>query len=387
MKRIKKDSSYRVVHSLWEWLPVTMSWMYGVLESGENNNICVLASKLSETNSNMDIDVIATKGRMRMLVFKMLMKMGVRVISSEYKKAIKKYKPDILHSHFGDRGWLDVAIAKKFNIPQIVSFYGLDVNYLPEKSSAWKLRYRDLFNYASVVLCLGEHMKHNLMNLGCPTEKLIVHHVGVDVEDIRFQPRKIEDNETIKILIASSFREKKGIPFGLRALAVLAKKYPIEISIIGDSDSDPRSHAEKDRILETIAQLKLEDVITLHGFRTHTELLNQAYKYHIFLAPSITAKDGDTEGTPVAIMEMIATGMPVVSTRHSDIPEIIIDKQTGVLAGENNVQELADRIVWMIQNKENWPSMLLNARKHIENEFNQQMQANKLNEIYKHILH
>src|SRR5690606_39794503 len=60
------------------------------------------------------------------------------------------------------------------------------------------------------------------------------------------------------------------------------------------------------------------------GYQPWRALMDAAYRHHVFLSPSITASDGDTEGgAPVGLIEMAATGMPVISSRHADIPEVI----------------------------------------------------------------
>ena len=68
-------------------------------------------------------------------------------------------------------------------------------------------------------------MKKTLVELGCPSEKIIVQHLGVDLAKIKFVPRNLKENEEIKILIAGSFREKKGIPYAVEAFSIAREKY------------------------------------------------------------------------------------------------------------------------------------------------------------------
>ncbi|MGR3293018.1 MAG: glycosyltransferase, partial [Candidatus Scalindua sp.] len=106
-------------------------------------------------------------------------------------------------------------------------------------------------------------------------------------------------------------------------------------------------------------------------------------KSHIFLSPSVTAADGDTEGgSPVGITEAQATGMPVVATYHADIPEVVLDGKTGYLSPERDVEALAQNLEKLVSNSERWGEFGYNARRHIEEEYNVRTQIRKLEDIY-----
>ena len=125
------------------------------------------------------------------------------------------------------------------------------------------------------------------------------------------------------MLIAASFREKKGIPLALEALGRIRDHVPLEVTIIGDSGSTAEGVQEKARIMQGIQKHNLTSSVRLLGFQPHRRLLEEAYKHHIFVSPSLTTSNGDCEGgAPVGMIEMAASGMPVVSTRHCDIPEV-----------------------------------------------------------------
>ena len=136
---------------------------------------------------------------------------------------------------------------------------------------------------------------------------------------------------------------KKGIPYGIEAIGRLRKEFPIQLTIIGDAGSDSESRLEKTRILDAVNRYEMEGYTRLLGFQTYQAMLRESYTHHIFLQPSITASNGDTKGgAPVSIIEMLATGMPVVSTRHCDIPEVMGEGLHEVLAPERDAEALAD---------------------------------------------
>jgi colanic acid/amylovoran biosynthesis glycosyltransferase len=122
------------------------------------------------------------------------------------------------------------------------------------------------------------------------------------------------------------------------------------------------------------------------GFRPYAELLREAYEHHIFLSPSVTAEDGDAEGgAPVSLIDMAATGLILVSSRHCDIPEIVIHGETGLLSDERDIEGIAANIRWLAGNPGEWERMAAGSRARVEKEFDAQTQAEKLAAIYRKV--
>ena len=299
----------------------------------------------------------------------------------------KRTKANILHSHFGNMGWWDMKAAKKANLKHIVTFYGQDVTRLPKVYPVWLERYREMFQHVDCVLCEGSHMKQAVMELGCPEHKVKVHHLGIRIEKIPFRPRRWMPNTSLRVLIAASFREKKGIPYAIQALGRLQNDVALEITVIGDATSAAGSRAEKKKIIATVNECNLKEKLRFLGFQPYNVMLAEAYKHHIFLSPSVTASDGDSEGgAPVSIIEMAASGMLVVSTYHCDIPGVINNRVTGLLAPERDVDGLVGHLKWSVINPEKWGEMLQASRTHIQKEFNAHIQGERLFMIYRDIL-
>lgn len=270
----------------------------------------------------------------------------------------------------------------------MVTFYGHDVNSLPRLHPRWRRRYRDMFGQVHGVLCEGPHMARCLMvGLGCPEHKVRVHRLGVVVDEIAFKPRVWTPGEPLRVLIAAAFREKKGIPYALEALGRIRHEIPLEITVIGDANRKASNRAEKRRILEIIEKHNLQPKMRMLGYQPHGVLLEEAYGHHIFLSPSVEARDGDTEGgAPVSIIEMAASGMPIVSTRHCDIPDIIEDGITGLLADERDVEGLVSHLRWLVEHPRQWRGMLKAGREHVELHHDAKRQGRKLEQVYKDII-
>lgn len=299
----------------------------------------------------------------------------------------KEVNANIVHSHFGPIAWENLGAVRKLKAKHVVTFYGFDVNMLPVQEPKWRKRYLQLFSEVDLVLCEGSHMARCIVELGCPEHKVKVQHLGVDVNSIVFKPRQCLPNEPLQVLIAASFREKKGIPYAIKALQVVAHKVPVALTIIGDAGADPESQKEKTNILKALENSGLKGQTRLLGYQSHRAMLREAYDHHIFLQPSVTASNGDTEGgAPVAIIEMMASGMLVVATDHCDIPEVIGPENRHLLAPERDEKELAKCIMKLSDTPETWLEQMEKARMHVESNYSLQRQCEHLIGHYNDLL-
>lgn len=379
-----------VLHSFPVWLPQTQTWMYNQVRYLPPD---IEAHIVCERTENLDqfglpnIHCRADRPVWWRYWHKGLRKLRMRRPSDFAVGVARQQRASILHSHFGNIGWMDMEIARLAGLRHVVSFYGVDVNFLPRHEPVWRRRYGDLFEHVDTVLCEGEHMAGNIVALGCPEQKVKVQRLGIALEDIPFAPCEWRPGTPLRVLIAASFREKKGIPDALAALGRLKAKTPFEATLIGDAGDDPRSWDEKREILAALDRHGLADAVRILGYQPHSRLLEEARQHHIFLSPSLTARDGDTEGgAPVSLIEMAASGMMIVSTTHCDIPEIIKHGQTGLLAEERDVDGLVANMIWLLDNPGRWNDMQHAARRHVENKFDAYIQGEKLAAIYRELM-
>lgn len=377
-----------VIHSIPNWLPQTETWLYSQVKYLPDNE--VEGHVVCEQTSNLDqfyvpnIHCRHQGSDFGYYLDKCFRKLNLRNNSDFLVQQAGIYKGDILHSHFGNVGWNNIQAAKRSGLRHVVTFYGFDVSMLPRLDPIWYQRYRELFNSVDLILCEGPYMAKCIVDLGCPEHKVHVHHLGVQVHEIAFQPRSWSPGEPLNVLISAIFREKKGIPYALKALGRIQPKVKLNITIIGDATNELRDQREKESIIHLIEQWQLGSRVRLLGFQPHIILMQEAYKHHIFISPSVTAANGDTEGgAPVTIIEMMATGMPVVSTVHCDIPEVIQHGVSGLLANERDVDGLERYLSWLIDNPDNWSILEYNARKHIEQQYDCLKQGTLLYKQYR----
>jgi len=136
----------------------------------------------------------------------------------------------------------------------------------------------------------------------------------------------------------------------------------VEYRILGDG---PR----RDRLAALAAELGLEDRVTLHGRHGQESVRAGLEESHILVAASVTAADGDEEGIPNVLKEAMASGMPVVGTRHAGIPELIEDGVSGLLVPERNEAALADALQRLARESGRWAAMGRAGRAKIEMEY------------------
>lgn len=386
---MSEDRGITVLHSFPVWLPQTQTWMY--------NQVRFLPSRIDchvicEKTQNLDqftlpnLHSVSQDLPWRRLWDRLLRKLNIRRHSGFLMEQIKHRRARILHSHFGNTGWVNMEAAKHAKLKHVVSFYGFDVHYLPRMNPVWHQRYRDLFEHVDRVLCEGPYMATCLVALGCPEHKVHIHHLGIALDEILFKPRVWKSPDLLRVLIAASFQEKKGIPYALAALGRLRQRVPVSITLIGDANEEYRSQAEKKRILAAIEQHRLQSSVQRLGYQPHRTLFEEAYKHHVFLSPSVTAGDGDAEGgAPITMIEMAATGMPVISTTHCDIPEVIRHEATGLLAAERDVEGTTKLLLWLTEHTERWTPLLEACRQRIEAEYNVRKQGERLADIYQEL--
>ncbi len=379
-----------VLHSTDIWLPSTQTWLH--------NQIRFLPRRINThvvcgRGENLDLfpvdnlHVLRVQNPARFILEKALIRAGIARGLPFVGDIARRVGARIIHSHFGPGAWADAPAAARAKALHVATFYGYDIDQLPNRDPAWALRYQDLFQSVDRVLCEGPHMGRKLEARGCPAAKIRVHPLGVDLDRLAYRPRLRARGEPLRVLLAASFREKKGLPDAMRALGRIRKEVVLEITVIGEARNTPEDQKEKARILEAVLEAGLERHVRFLGYQCHDRLHEEAARHHVFLQPSRHASDGDSEGgAPVTLIEMAATGMPIVSTEHCDIPQVVLHGQTGLLAPEGDVDALAAQLLWCARRPDAWRPMLDAGRVHIERQFDAAGQGLALADLYEDLL-
>jgi colanic acid/amylovoran biosynthesis glycosyltransferase len=232
------------------------------------------------------------------------------------------------------------------------------LRYFKHKDYEALLRFGDLF------LPMSEYEKQSLIDLGCDPEKIVVHKMGVDLNKFSFRSPQIKENGSIRLLSVGRLVEKKGFEYAIRAVGAVRENHPhIEYKIAGDGP------LQKD-LQELIDRLRINDRVELLGAVPQEKIVDLIGNAHLFLAPSVHSSDGDQEGIPVVLMEAMAKGLPVISTYHAGIPELINDGVSGLLVPERDTEALTEKLKYLIEHLEIWPKMAAAGREHVRTHHN-----------------
>ncbi|MBW1214768.1 colanic acid biosynthesis glycosyltransferase WcaL [Pantoea allii] len=289
--------------------------------------------------------------------------------------ARQTYVADVFLVHFGYAGALanklrELGILKG---KQATVFHGADISrrhILDEH----KQDYRNLFQQSELMLPISHLWQNKLIAMGCPPEKIHVTRMGIEPEKFNFQPRDAF-HRPLRIVSVARLTEKKGLDVAVKASAILKQRGgQFQYTIIGNGDQDQMMR-------DFIAHEEMDDCVTMPGFKPQEEIRKALNEADIFLLPSKTAADGDMEGIPVALMEAMAVGLPVVSTFHSGIPELIEHNVSGWLVKEDDAEALADTLLKLSQGEVDVAPVVAAARQKVETEFNQHIAYRELAQI------
>ncbi len=267
----------------------------------------------------------------------------------------------VLHAHFGYTGVHLLPVARRTGLPLVTTFYGEDASRQAELPE-WRSRYAELFERGDCFLVEGPFLRGRLAELGCPLRKSVVQRIGILPETYPFLPRAPRSRrEPVRLFFCASFREKKGLGYALEAVARAREEFPRLRFRVG-GDGPLRSDVEA-----TVRDLGLGDAVELLGFLSHARFVEELVAADLFLQPSVTAHDGDSEGgAPTTLIEAQACGLPILATRHADIPSVVVDGESALLAAERDVDGLAAHLLTLLKEPERWAAMGAAGRAHVE---------------------
>ncbi|PGB37801.1 hypothetical protein COM07_18005 [Bacillus toyonensis] len=371
-----------------EYLTISMTFIYRQLQGIQKKyNPIVLASKVENLKVFPCDQIYSCPKKYAERIINKL----YRTVTSKYAtlskaqcnyycEILKKENVKLIHSHFGPSALEILPVAKKLNIPLVVTFHGYDASSLL-KNNIYVNQLRELFEYGEIIT-VSQKMKNDLMKYGAKESKIRVHYIGVPIQDFSFNEKKsIEDkkkkNEVINFLQVSNFVEKKGHKYTISAFKEFLEFYPNSQLILG-GDGPLKKDME-----ELCKELKVENKVQFIGKVVKEEVVQLMQEADVFLHHSVTSRNGDQEGIPTVIMEAMASGVTVVSTYHAGIPELIKDGYSGYLAQEKDIHGYVKKLKEVVESNN---QIRENALNHIDKNYNMNIQNEKLIRIYDEIL-
>jgi colanic acid/amylovoran biosynthesis glycosyltransferase len=283
---------------------------------------------------------------------------------------------DVVHCQFGPNGNLGLQLREAGAIggKLVAHFRGYDISAYVRRRGRGV--YQNLFRNADLILCVSESIKTKLHELGCDKRKILVHHSGIDTKQFGFLSPRPKSGDLVRLLTIARLVEKKGVRYGIEAVAEVLRTHPnIEYRIVGDGPL-------RSELLGLIERLDCGSRIQLLGWKRQDEIVGMFENSDILLAPSVAGGNGDEEGIPNVLMEALARGLPVLSTYHGGIPELVQDGKSGFLVPERDVKALAEKLRVLIDNRDLWPAMGEAGRRFVEEHFNIDKLNDRLLRIY-----
>jgi glycosyltransferase involved in cell wall biosynthesis len=212
-------------------------------------------------------------------------------------------------------------------------------------------------------------MKAQLIRLGVPENKVYHNPYGVDMS--LFAAAAPADNPPI-FLAVGRFVNKKAPYLTLMAFSEVAKCVPeARLTMVGSGElMEPCQRLAR--------VLGIADAVDFRGICSHIEVAALMQASRAFVQHSVQAFNGDSEGTPVAILEASASGLPVISTRHAGIPDVVVDGETGILVDEGDVNGMTRAMVLLAKDSQLASRMGQAARQRIEAYFSMEKSIGNL---------
>ncbi len=286
-----------------------------------------------------------------------------------FAAAIRAENALLLHAHFGDRGVASVELARVLRLPLLVSFYGFDLWRDHGNVARLQARYAPLFEHCTYAIAEGPAARRRLIELGCPADKARIHPLGIDLTRLCYADRP--ENADVRVLAAARFSEKKGLVYAVEAFCRAAAEDPrLKLTVVGDATKSGAEQRIKSRLHGLVKASRMSGRVRFVGELPPNELRRLLYEHDVLLQPSVRAADGDAEGgLPVIMLEAAASGMPLIGSRHCDIPEIVVGGQTGWLCEERDIAGLTTALLSATRDPVQRARFGCNARKRVEQRF------------------
>ncbi len=379
-----------VLQAFHQYLDYTENWAYKLIKNIPNTKNIIISKEFLKFNfytpefeyiefpvKRIDIE----NKTFPIKVFNRLVLYLLKFYPRYVKYLLNGKKIDILHSHFAYTGYEYLSLAKSMKLKHVVSFYGLDYEYLPYNWKEWNKKYLKLFKEADLFICEGKHGAKILKEKGCPSGKIVINRLGVEVESIPFYKRNKEKN-SLKLVQIASFREKKGHIYTVQAFHKALQNCPnMHLTFVGKGPL-------REKVEGLVKKLQIESKVKFIDVIDYTELYTFLKNFDVFIHPSCYSDDRDCEGgAPIVLLDAQATGMPVISTNHCDIPEEVLHGKTGFLSKEKDIENLAKSIeIFYKMDKDMYMIFSENARKHVERMYDIRKNAENLYLLYRDLV-
>lgn len=273
------------------------------------------------------------------------------------KDSLKTKKIQVVLAEYGTLATEVVDLCNELNIPLIAHFHGFDASVFAVLEQYDN--YKSLFEKAFRIIAVSKVMYNNLLKLGCPKSKLVLNTYGPNDDFFSVQPT-YEKQQLIGI---GRFVDKKAPYYTVLAFQKALKSHPTAKLIIAGDGYLLNS------VRNLIKYLGIESNVDLPGIIRPEDFRQLMHTSRAFVQHSITSESGDMEGTPLAVLEASAAALPVISTKHAGIPDVVVEGESGFLVNEHDVDQMSKAMCELLSDKSKAISFGKNGRKRIKEHF------------------
>jgi glycosyltransferase involved in cell wall biosynthesis len=288
--------------------------------------------------------------------------------SEAYRTAFRRARCQAVLVEFGHVAVRAMGPCARLRLPLIVHFHGFDA-HSRVLLDRYGDRYPALLEQAAAVVVVSYPMHEALIDLGAPAEK--VHRIPYGIDPNRFGGAAPERSDPVFVAVGR-FVEKKAPQLTIAAFASVWRERPeARLRMIGDGDLFA---ACKD----LARGLGVAEAVDFLGPQPSDVVAHEMRLARAFVQHSLVAADGDSEGMPVAILEASMTALPVVSTRHAGIPEVVVEGETGFLGDEHDVAAMAGHMRRLVDDAGLAAALGRAGRRRAERHFTEDLMIDRL---------
>jgi len=285
-------------------------------------------------------------------------------------KSFKEQCIEKVYAEYGPTAVSVLKVCKIMNLPLIVNFHGADIS-VKDNLALYLDKYKEVVEFAESIVVVSKSMKSRLIDFGAKIDKITYTPCGPNDMFLNIKPTFKEKS----FVAVGRFIDKKAQYYTILAFKKVVEIYPdAKLYLIGQGE-----------LFNTCKNLvryyNLNEKVHFLGVVKQDEIVSLFESVSALVQHSITAENGDMEGTPVAVLEASASALPVISTYHSGISDVVIDGKTGLLVSEHDVNGMANNMIKILSNKELTAKLGKNGREHIKNNFAMNLHIAKLNEL------
>lgn len=291
---------------------------------------------------------------------RIFLKEGYYDIRRAFQNSLKREKIDVALAEYGTTGAECMPLCRDAVIPLVVHFHGRDAT-ARELIESYRDKFSEMFKYASAIIAVSNKMKSDLIKLGADSEKIILAPYGPADDFFDLKPPVGACQHLVGI---GRFVDKKAPYYTILAFKEVLEEFPdATLTLAGDGPLLPSCR-------NLVKYLNIGHAVKFPGALKHDEVKALFSTASAFVQHSIEAEDGDCEGTPVAVLEACASGLPVIATRHAGIPDVVVEDKTGLLVDEHDVAGMTCHMRHLLRDPALARALGSAGRMHIQNNFN-----------------